>query len=678
MRGWRWYAWTMLFIAVAAALKGALDHRVGPLPTYITFYPAVVLSAMLGGVGPGVLATLLGVLAADFLFMLSTGAWLAPHRPDIPVGMILFSSFGVAISLLSGRLRAIVDSHSRQALTLAEASAKAMKNLQAVFDVVNVGMLVVDENGDVRQANDAVSRWLGKNPETLGRAQPGNVLGCVHALNNPSGCGHSPQCAACPIRRTFQSVLADGRPVRNVETEAMLSVGGQENRLWFELNADPLTLDGKPHVILALNNISERKKRQEELQRLNRTLKALRDSSQAMLRATSESSYLNDVCRIVVEDCGHKLVWVGYAENDVGKTVRPVAYAGFEEGYIDTLNITWADTERGRGPTGTAIREGKPCVCANMQVDPRFQPWREEALKRGYASSVVLPLVSNGKAFGAVTIYSAEPNTFAEEPVGLLRELADDLAYGIMALRLKLAHAHAEESLRRAAEELARSNKDLEQFAYVASHDLQEPLRMVTGFVQLLQQKYGGRLDADAEQYIAFAVDGAKRMHTLINDLLTYSRVGARGKEPAPTDAGASLQRALDNLQASIHETGAEISHGELPIVRADGTQLTQLFQNLIGNAVKFRGAAPPKIHIDARRDGDAWRFSVRDNGIGIDPKSQERIFQVFQRLHSRQEYPGTGIGLAICQRIVERHGGRIWVESAPGEGATFHFTLPE
>jgi PAS domain S-box-containing protein len=231
--------------------------------------------------------------------------------------------------------------------------------------------------------------------------------------------------------------------------------------------------------------------------------------------------------------------------------------------------------------------------------------------------------------------------------------------------------------LEQAAEDLARSNKDLDQFAAVVSHDLQEPLRTVAGFVQLLQKKYAGQLDAEAGQYMDYAVDGAKRMETLIHDLLAYSRVGARGKELAPTDAGAALRRALDNLQTSIHETAAEITHGELPTVQADATQLAQLFQNVIGNAIKFRGAAPPKIHVDASRKDSHWQFTVRDNGIGIDPKYQDRIFQIFQRLHTRTQYPGTGVGLAICKRIVDRHGGQIWVESQPGLGATFHFTFP-
>jgi PAS domain S-box-containing protein len=236
----------------------------------------------------------------------------------------------------------------------------------------------------------------------------------------------------------------------------------------------------------------------------------------------------------------------------------------------------------------------------------------------------------------------------------------------------------AENALRRTAEELARSNRDLEQFAYVASHDLQEPLRMVTGFLQLLHQKYSGRLDTDADQYIDFAVDGAKRMQALIADLLTYARVGTRSRQLMLVDVATSFSQTLRNLGAGIDETRAEITHGELPTVWADGIQLSQLFQNLISNALKFRRGVPPQIHVDAHHDPTQWTFSVRDNGIGIDREFQDRIFMIFQRLHTRQEYPGTGIGLAVCKKIVERHGGQIWVESIPGEGSTFYFTIPD
>ena len=236
----------------------------------------------------------------------------------------------------------------------------------------------------------------------------------------------------------------------------------------------------------------------------------------------------------------------------------------------------------------------------------------------------------------------------------------------------------AQEQLALRSADLERSNRDLEQFAYVASHDLQEPLRMVSSYTQLLGERYGDRLDADARDFIGFAVDGAKRMQILINDLLTYSRVGNRAMSLVPTDCHDVLGRSVVNLRSAIDESCAIVTNDELPVVTADGAQLVQVFQNLIGNGIKFRReGVPPRIHVSARQDGDEWVFSVADNGIGIPAELQPRLFVIFQRLHTRETYPGTGIGLAICKRIVERHGGRIWIDSEPGRGTTFLFTIP-
>jgi light-regulated signal transduction histidine kinase (bacteriophytochrome) len=259
-----------------------------------------------------------------------------------------------------------------------------------------------------------------------------------------------------------------------------------------------------------------------------------------------------------------------------------------------------------------------------------------------------------------------------EVPVEIgLNPVSTDQGIGVLASVVDLS------ARKRAEEELRRSNEELERFAYVASHDLQEPLRTVASYVQLLERRYGDRLDADAAEFIAFAVEGAKRMQRLIDDLLSFSRVGTRGGEMVPTDSGAVVDISLENLTAAIAESEARIERDALPVVRVDPIQLQHLFTNLIGNALKFRGKTRPLVRISAERDGVFWRFSVSDNGIGIDAQYFDRIFVIFQRLHLREEFQGTGIGLAICKKVVERHHGRIWVESTPGAGSTFLFTLP-
>jgi PAS domain S-box-containing protein len=236
----------------------------------------------------------------------------------------------------------------------------------------------------------------------------------------------------------------------------------------------------------------------------------------------------------------------------------------------------------------------------------------------------------------------------------------------------------AEAALREAHEELKRSNSELEQFAYVASHDLQEPLRMVSSYTQLLGRRYAEKFDADAREFMGYIVDGAARMKQLIEDLLAYSRVGTKGRDFRPVDLARPLARALGNLKAALDESGAQVTHDGLPTVPADEVQLGQLFQNLIGNALKFRAQAAPRIGIQVSEKDRFVEIAVRDNGIGIEPQYFERIFMVFQRLHNKGEYPGTGIGLAICKKVVERHGGQIRVESRPGEGSAFIFTLPK
>ena len=255
--------------------------------------------------------------------------------------------------------------------------------------------------------------------------------------------------------------------------------------------------------------------------------------------------------------------------------------------------------------------------------------------------------------------------------------LKDQLTRLPQSVRRAIEEKALRDENRRTHEELTRSNRDLEQFAYVASHDLQEPLRMVAMYTQLLAERYKGKLDENADKYIHYAVDGALRMQTLVNDLLKFSRVGRKQEPPQDTDCRQVVRIVIANLQSAIQESGAQIRYQDLPVLLADQSELVQLFQNLIGNAIKFRGSGCPKIRITAKKRKKEWLFSVEDNGIGIAPQHAEDVFVIFKRLHTREEYPGSGIGLAICKKIVEHNRGRIWVESEPGRGSTFRFTWP-
>ncbi len=279
--------------------------------------------------------------------------------------------------------------------------------------------------------------------------------------------------------------------------------------------------------------------------------------------------------------------------------------------------------------------------------------------------------------FGWEIIRGDGSRRYAEASAAPIREPNGEIVGFRGIIRDVTDRRQAETQLEQRSRELARSNDELRQFTSIASHDLQEPLRMVAGYTHLLARRYEGQLDDEADQFFRYAVDGVQRMQRLIRDLLSYSRVQTHGREPETVDAGEPLAWALSNLETAISEARGEITRDPMPIVRADPTQLGQLFENLIANAVKFRGGRPLRVHVGVERRPREWVFSVRDNGIGIDLQYQGRIFEIFQRIHPGDELEGTGIGLAICKRIVDRHGGRLWVESVQGSGATFYFTLP-
>ena len=320
-------------------------------------------------------------------------------------------------------------------------------------------------------------------------------------------------------------------------------------------------------------------------------------------------------------------------------------------------------------------------------ADYNLPQWKGmDALEVLRREGLEIPLILVSGALGDITAVECIKRGATDYVLkdGLAR-LPEAVRRALQEKRLLRLRRQAEEDLARKVEELARSNADLEQFAYVASHDLQEPLRMVAAYTQLLAERYRGKLDENADKFIGYASEGALRMQTLIQDLLAFSRVGRNGIACGRVDCDAAMEEVLKSLGPAIQESGAVVTHGELPAVWADRSQMAQVFQNLIGNAIKFRGKEPPAISVQAEKAGQHWLFSVSDNGIGIAPEYAENIFVVFQRLHARTEYPGNGIGLAICKKIVERNGGKIWVEAQAGHGSDhgsnhgsiFKFTMP-
>jgi PAS domain S-box-containing protein len=549
----------------------------------------------------------------------------------------------------------------------------------------------------------------------------------------------------------------------------------------------------------------ERKRKEEELNKLNRALKAQSNSRLAMAMASSEKDFLDQICRIVVDDCGYTMVWIGFAEQDGAKTIRPAAYAGFDRSYLDTLNLTWADSERGRGPTGTAVRTGRVARCNNMLTDPAFAPWREQAVVHGYASSIAFPLLSDARTFGAITIYSKEPDSFTDEEATLLAELAGDLAQGIRAIRLKAELDNAvvslrnernfcngviettggliagfdkaggirifnkacekttgysfqevagkifwdfllvpsekepireiftgimngtvtadmefenywvakdgskrfirwansallneagavtlilstgiditerlemEDLLRVKARELTDANQELESFSYSVSHDLRNPLHSISGCLAVLKSDIPGAY-GDAHKALGHIERSVERMAQVIADLLALSKVVRQEVRRERVDLTAIAVSVFNEVKSSAPQRSVAFNAASHLAANADPGLARIVLENIIRNAWKFTSKkSHATIDFGARRIDGKTVYFVRDNGAGFDMQHAPRLFKPFVRLHSDQDFKGTGIGLATVKRIIDKHGGAVWMEGEKDKGATVLFRL--
>ena len=431
----RWlarYGSALLAVGAAVLLRAAVTVWVGPgLPTYITFYPAVMLVALLAGFGPGLLTTAVSGLVTDYYLLPPTGTF-AIERPVDAVGLVMFLWMGmfmcfVAEVLRRARLKAVAYDREQ----VLRETRRQKEFLADVLERSSQAFGVGYPDGRLGLTNRAFEELTGYTAEELERSD------WAAMLTPPEWRELERQKLAelvrtgLPVRYEKEYFRKDGR---RVPIELLVHLARGE--------------DGKPDYFYSfLTDITNRKQREAQLQRLNRTLNALNKSSQIMMRAASEADYLQEVCKVVISDCGHAMVWIGFAEEDADRTVRQAAHAGLEAGYLETLKISWEENEQGNGPTGAAIRSGKPCVCKNIATDPALAPWRAEALRHGLASSLALPLLSDGKAFGAITLYLREVNSFPEEEIKLLAQLADDVAYCVRSLRAISRRKAAEEQL---------------------------------------------------------------------------------------------------------------------------------------------------------------------------------------------------------------------------------------
>ena len=675
-----------------------------------------------------------------------------------------------------------------------------------ILDSTGEGIYGLDTHGKCTFVNPAALQLIGfKVEELLGQ----HIHTAIHHTRQ-DGSPYPEE--KCPILAVYkQGVVHRGNDLHWRKDGSSFPV---------EYISTPILEAGKiTGAVVAFRDITERKLDEEALHRMNRELRAISNCNETLMRVEDEQALLGDICRIICDDAGYRMAWVGFAENDEAKTICPVAWAGVEDGYLAQAGICWANTERGRGPSGTAIRSGKSSSIQDFSTDPKAVPWREAALQRGYRSSISMPLKDEStNTFGVLTIYSTEPCAFTTEEIRLLEELAGDLAFGIMVLRARIERKRAEENLRlmneryalstRAARlgvwdwdlqknelvwddrmyelygvkreefsgayetwlrgvhpddrapsdeiskqaqrgereydtefrvvwpdgsvhylkaygqfvrdaegkplrmtgvnfditglkqaenkvnelnrdlekrveertaQLEAANKELEAFSYSVSHDLRTPLRAIDGFSHILLEDYAGKLDDEGKRLLNVVRSNTSRMGQLIDDILRFSRTGRLEINYSSIDMEEMAREVFEELQ-SVVPVGArlQIQIEHIPVVSGDRAMMRQVFVNLLSNAIKFsRDKEPAIIKVGGYVEGNEAIYFVKDNGAGFDMQYANKLFGVFQRLHSVNEFEGTGIGLAIVKRIINRHGGRVWAEGKVGEGATIYFTLP-
>jgi PAS domain S-box-containing protein len=686
------YGLAVLSVVAALFIKGLLRAYFDPTPNSL-FFCAVVLSSWVGGLGPGLLASSLSVALIDYHFT-SPYYTLELNAEDLPRMAVFFLS-AVSISWLSAsqkrareslrqardelelkvqertaqfqrineELRAEIAERKNAEVALLSSEAQ-LKEAQAV---AHLGSYEVDVRTGQTRWSDEVFRILGRDPAIGSLSRQDFIEHVVH----PDDREYATQ--------RYNEVVHDGKPY-DLECRVVRPDGCL--RFVQSLGEAIQGPDGTVvRLVGALLDITERKQSEDNLARLNRTLQTLYQCNQALVHATDEYELLQAACRILVEVGGLRMAWVGYREVDLEKSIRPVAQAGYNEGYVESVKATWEDTERGHGPTGTAIRTGKPSWTQNIQTDSSIAPWRAEALKRGYGSNISLPLMSDGATFGALTLYSKEPNAFNETNLEQFTELANNLAYGVMALRTRAQRRRAEAALREAQAELAHVTRATTMGELTASiaHEINQPLAAVVANANACFRWLASpipNLD-EARDAISRIVRDGNRASDVIRRIRALVKKG--DTEKTLLDINEVMQEVVSLTHSEIQKSGVVLKMNlavDLPRILGDRIQLQQVILNLVMNGIEAMNTVtdrPREMVIrSSAHESDKVLLAVQDSGIGLDAQNLEKIFDTFYTTKSQ----GMGMGLAISRSIVENHGGRLSAVPNDGPGATFQFTL--
>jgi PAS domain S-box-containing protein len=669
----------------------ASDHTILGLAVF----PFVLWAAIRFGI-PG--ASLANAVIAT-LAVVETAHGSGPFAKSLPFTNALLLQLFFATAAVSGLLLSAVITERR---TLEDEREELIRDQAAI----NAYKLAEER---IRQSRAELQAILDNSPALIymkdlaGRYVFGNrrwtdlLHTTIEAVQGKTDFELFPEEAARQFEANDKKVFASGQALE-FEERAQMDDG---LHIFHSIKVALPDSDNQIYALCGISSdISARKRAEESLRQTHRALRVLSYCNSAVVHATDEQALLKEVCRVAVEPAGYRLAWVGYAENDEARTVRPVASAGPAEGFLDCIHVSWADNEHGRGSIGRSIRLGKPVVVRRLREQPEFAVWREVLANRTFASVLSVPLRQGDVIFGALAIYADEPDAFDLAEVELISELGDNLSHGILSLRARRERAAAVSALERARSELeervrqrtaelviakeAAESADRLKSAFLAtmSHELRTPLNSIIGFTGIVLQGMAGPLNDEQTKQLGMVQNSARHLLALINDVLDISKIEAGQLEIrcGPFSLPGAIQKAADTVSPLAKKKGIELHldlSSDVDQIISDQRRVEQVLLNLLGNAVKFTDQG--EIHVHCRRESDWVVTAIQDTGIGIDPRNQQSVFEPFRQVDTgtARKREGTGLGLSICKRLVNRLGGSISVVSSIGQGSTFTVRLP-